>query len=481
MIGVQNVQYVQAVQTVNNLNDSNDLNDLNFFSEWPVKMELKGKKVMVLGLGRTGKETARFLAHQGAEVMVSDCRSKDELQTDVRAISDLPLRFFLGGEEIGWLEGVDLLVPSPGVPAENPLLREASRRGIAILSEIEIAYRFLSAPLVAIAGTNGKSTTTTLVGEILKAQGIRAFVGGNIGAPLIGFAGGDWEWGVVEVSSFQLEWVEYFRPRIAALLNVTEDHLDRYADFAAYSEAKGRIFRAQEETDVAVLNRDDPVVWSMRERLRAQVISFGWGEVEDGVCAAGSEIVWRRGGEEERFSLAKVKIQGVHNVDNLMATVAVAKTIGVSAPTIQRVIERFPGLEHRLEFVREKDGVRFYNDSKGTNVGAVLKSLKSFSSPIILLAGGVDKGGSYRTLEDEVRRKVRKLILFGAAKEKIERALGRLTETSVVGDLEEAVHEAYISAQPGDVVLLSPACSSFDMFQNYAERGRAFRALVETL
>ncbi|MBI2359873.1 MAG: UDP-N-acetylmuramoyl-L-alanine--D-glutamate ligase [Deltaproteobacteria bacterium] len=444
-------------------------------------MELRGKKVMVLGLARTGRETARFLAGQGAHVHVSDCRPRQELLAEVEALGDLPARLHLGGEELSWLGGIEIVIPSPGVPAENPLLREAGRRGIPILSEIEIACRFLSAPLVAITGTNGKSTTTTLVGEILKAQGIRAFVGGNIGAPLIGFVAGDWEWGVVEVSSFQLEWVEYFRPRIAVLLNITEDHLDRYADFAAYCEAKKRIFRAQQATDVAVLNRDDPAVWSIRKRLRARVIPFGWGEAENGVYAAANEIVWRSGGEEERFSLARVKIQGVHNVDNLMATVAVAKTIGVSTPTIQQVIERFPGLEHRLEFVREKDGVRFYNDSKGTNVGAVLKSLASFSSPVILLAGGIDKGGSYRSLEDEVRRKVKKLILFGAAKEKIRKALGHLTDTSLVGNLEEAVQEACKSAEPGDVVLLSPACSSFDMFQNYAERGRTFRALVETL
>lgn len=444
-------------------------------------MELKGKRVMVLGLGRTGKETARFLVHQGAEVRVSDCRGREELQMEVRAISDLPLRFFLGGEDIDWLEGVDLLVPSPGVPAENPLMREARKRGIEVLSEIELACRFLSVPLVVVTGTNGKSTTTTLVGEMLKAQGIRAFVGGNIGAPLIGFVGGDWEWGVVEVSSFQLEWVERFRPKIAVLTNVTEDHLDRYANFAAYLGAKRRIFQTQEETDVAVLNRDDPLVWSMRQGLRARVISFGWGEVEDGVFAGANEIVWRRGGEAERFPLAKAEIHGVHNVENLMAAVAVAKTVGLPTPPIQRVIEGFPGLEHRLEFVRDKDGVRFYNDSKGTNVGAVVKSLMSFSAPVILLAGGVDKGGDYGILAAEVEAKVKKLILFGAARQKIRAALGHRVDTVMVESLEAAVREAARCARPGDVVLLSPACSSFDMFRNYAERGRAFKALVETL
>jgi UDP-N-acetylmuramoylalanine--D-glutamate ligase len=316
---------------------------------------------------------------------------------------------------------------------------------------------------------------------MLQEHGLRAFTGGNIGAPLIGFAGGDWQWGVVEVSSFQLEWAKKFRPKIAVLLNLTEDHLDRYADFAAYCRAKKRIFQAQTAVDIAVLNRDDPLVWPLRAKIRSRVFSFGWGAVDEGVYATKEEIVWLSGGKEERFSLARTKIQGVHNVENLMAAVAVAKLVGVSAAAIRKVMEEFPGLEHRLEFVREKDGVRYYNDSKGTNVGAVLKSLASFSAPIILLAGGVDKGGDYRILEDEIKRKVKKLILFGAAKEKIRGALGHLTATAVVGDLAAAVREAHRSARPGEIVLLSPACSSFDMFRDYAERGKLFRALVQKL
>jgi UDP-N-acetylmuramoylalanine--D-glutamate ligase len=444
-------------------------------------MELEDKTVMVVGLARTGVETARFLTRHGARVRVSDVRPEPELRGAIEALGDLPVRRFLGGEKIEWLEGVELVIPSPGVAAENPLLKEACRRGVPILSEIEIAWRFLSPPLVAITGTNGKSTTTSVIGEILMAHGLKVFVGGNIGAPLIGFAGGDCEWGVVEISSFQLEWVERFRPKIAVLLNITEDHLDRYADLAAYGGAKERIFRAQEGNDVAVLNRDDPLVWAMRERIRARVVSFGWTEIGDGVWASTREIVWREGGREERFPLAKVKVQGVHNVDNLMAAIAVGKAVGVPAATIQRVIEQFPGLEHRLEFVREKNGVRFYDDSKGTNVGAVLRSLMSFAGPVILLAGGVDKGGDYRVLASEMKAKVRKLILFGAAKEKIRAALGALVDTVVVESLEAAVREAERSARVGDVVLLSPACSSFDMFQNYAERGRAYKALVQKL
>ena len=444
-------------------------------------MEIKGKKVLVLGLARTGRECARFLAQRGASVQVTDVRSEEELKQEMETLAALPIRYFLGGEDPDWLEGVDIIVPSPGVPAENVLLKEGSRRGIKILSEIEFACRFLRAPLVAITGTNGKSTTTTLVGEMLKASGAKVFVGGNIGTPLIGFVGGDWEWGVVEVSSFQLEWIEEFRPRISVLLNLTEDHLDRYPNFRAYCQAKQRIFEAQDANDIAILSRDDRLVWEMRKRIRARVVSFGFSEVDDGVFVAAHEMIWRDSSREEKFPLSRVKIQGVHNVENMMAAIAAAKSAGVSASAIQKVLEDFPGLEHRLEFVREKDGVRYYNDSKGTNVGAVVKSLASFSDPVILLAGGVDKGGDYGILRQEIRQKVRRLVLFGEAQEIIARALGDLTETVIVENLEAAVGDAFAHARAGEVVLLSPACSSFDMFRNYAERGQVFKSLVQAL
>ena len=444
-------------------------------------MEIKGKKVLVLGLARTGRECARFLAQRGASVQVTDVRSEEELKQEMETLAALPIRYFLGGEDPDWLEGVDIIVPSPGVPAENVLLKEGSRRRIKILSEIEFACRFLRAPLVAITGTNGKSTTTTLVGEMLKASGAKVFVGGNIGTLLIGFVGGDWEWGVVEVSSFQLEWIEEFRPRISVLLNLTEDHLDRYPNFRAYCQAKQRIFEAQAANDIAILSRDDRLVWEMRKRIRARVVSFGFSEVDDGVFVAAREMIWRDGSREEKFPLSRVKIHGVHNVENMMAAIAAAKSAGVSASAIQKVLEDFPGLEHRLEFVREKDGVRYYNDSKGTNVGAVVKSLASFSDPVILLAGGVDKGGDYGILRQEIRQKVRRLVLFGEAQEIIARALGDLTETVIVENLEAAVGDAFAHARAGEVVLLSPACSSFDMFRNYAERGQVFKSLVQAL
>jgi UDP-N-acetylmuramoylalanine--D-glutamate ligase len=444
-------------------------------------MELRGKTVLVLGLARTGRECARFLVGRGGKVWVSDRRSANELKAETDGLAGLPIGYRLGGEDKNWLDGVDYVIPSPGVPMENALLKEATARGIAVLSEIELAFRFFGAPLAAITGTNGKSTTTTLIGEMLMAAGKKVFLGGNLGAPFIGAATDKWDWGVVEISSFQLEWVDEFRPKIALLLNVSEDHLDRYATFARYSAAKERIFAAQTDDDVAILNRDDPPVWAMHERARARVVSFGWSEVGAGVFAGADEIVWRDGAKEERFSLGRVRIQGVHNVENMMAAIAAAKCAGVSRAVIQQVLERFPGLEHRLEFIREKDGARYYNDSKGTNVGAVVKSLASFSAPVILLAGGIDKGGDYGVLAGEIRQKVRRLILFGAAKKVMAGALGHLTETVIVEDIQSAVRDAAEHARAGDVVLLSPACSSFDQFPNYAERGKVFKKLVREL
>lgn len=444
-------------------------------------MELRGKTVLVLGLARTGRECARFLVGQRAKVWVSDMRSVNELRAERDSLAGLPIGYRLGGEDKNWLDGVDYVIPSPGVPTENGLLKEATARGIPVLSEIELAFRFFGAPLVAITGTNGKSTTTTLIGEMLQAAGGKVFLGGNLGAPFIGAATDKWDWGVVEISSFQLEWVDEFRPKIALLLNVTEDHLDRYPTFTDYRAAKERIFAAQTNNDVAILNRDDPLVWALHERVRARVVSFGFSEVGDGVFAGADEIVWRDGGNDERFSLGRVRIQGVHNVENMMAAIAAAKCAGVSRAVIQKVLESFPGLEHRLEFILEKNGARYYNDSKGTNVGAVVKSLASFSAPVILLAGGVDKGGDYGVLAKEIKQKVRRLILFGAAKDIMAGALGHLTETVIVEDIQSAVRDAAEHARRGDVVLLSPACASFDQFRNYAERGKVFKNLVREL
>ena len=444
-------------------------------------MDLKGKRVLVVGLGRTGRDSARFLAQQGARVLVSDFRPAAELRSEISELSDLAIEYQLGGAHADDLAGVDYVIPSPGVARENILLQETSARRIPILSEIELAYRFSRAPVIAITGTNGKSTTTTLVGEILRAAGKKVFIGGNLGVPFISAVSNQWDWTVLEISSFQLEWVQQFRPHVAVLLNLSEDHLDRYESFAEYCAAKERIFAAQTSSDTAILNRDDARVWEIRKRLNSRVLSFGFAEVGTGVFAAGDEVVWRAGGAEERFSVGEVKLHGIHNLENMMAAVAASKSIGIEREAIQETLNGFPGLEHRLELVREKDGVAYYDDSKGTNVGAVVKSLESFSGPVILLAGGVDKGGSYAPLQRQIEKKVRRLVLFGAAKEIMARALGGLTTTVLVEDLPAAVADAAAHSRAGDVVLLSPACSSFDQFKNYAERGKAFKALVHEL
>ena len=434
-----------------------------------------------MGLGRTGRDSARFLAQQGARVLVSDFRSAAELRSEINELSDLAIEYQLGEAHADDLAGVDYVIPSPGVARENILLQKASAWRIPILSEIELAYRFSCAPIIAITGTNGKSTTTTLVGEILRAAGKKVFIGGNLGVPFISAVSNEWDWIVLEISSFQLEWVQQFRPQVAVLLNLSEDHLDRYPSFAEYCAAKERIFAAQTSSDTAILNRDDARVWEMRKRLNSRVLSFGFAEVDTGVFVAGDEVVWRDGGAEERFLVGEVKLHGIHNLENMMAAVAATKSIGIARDVIQDTLNGFPGLEHRLELVREKDGVAYYNDSKGTNVGAAVKSLESFSGPVILLAGGVDKGGSYAPLQRQIEKKVRRLVLFGAAKEIIARALGGLTATVLVEDLPAAVADAAAHSRAGDVVLLSPACSSFDQFKNYAERGRAFKALVHGL
>jgi UDP-N-acetylmuramoylalanine--D-glutamate ligase len=363
-------------------------------------------------------------------------------------------------------------------------IQAASNKGIQILSEIELAYQFIDIPIIAVTGTNGKTTTTLLIGEMLKEDGKKVGVGGNVGDPLILFAeGGDrWEVLVVEISSFQLEAIEKFRPRISVLLNITEDHLDRYTGYEEYIEAKARIFANQNSGDVAVLNGDDPIVLGFREKVEAKKILFSLRErLSEGAYANEDHIVLNLGAKEEKYSLARTLLKGIHNVENMMAALTVARVYGCSKKAIEAVLNRFEGLEHRLEFVRQIKGVRFYNDSKGTNVGSVVKSLQSFSEPVILIAGGKDKNGDLRPLRELIQSRVKQLILIGEAKERMNRELGDLTHTAMTKTLEEAVLLAYQTAKKGEVVLLSPACSSFDMFKDYKERGKVFKDAVRRL
>ncbi len=447
-------------------------------------MDLRGKKVLVVGMARTGIATAKFLKAKGSLVTTTEVKPEEEMEDAVQELNGMDLSTEWGGHRTETFLKQDLIVASPGVDLSMDLIQKAIRHGVRIISEIELAYHFIHVPILGITGTNGKTTTTLLLGEMLKEDGRKVGVGGNVGEPLVLFAdGGDrWEVLVVEISSFQLEAVEHFRPRISVLLNITEDHLDRYSSYTNYIEAKVRIFANQNSGDLAILNRDDPIVMQSREKVKAKKVMFSMSErLEEGAFSNGQTISLRLGGKGEEYSLAKTPLKGIHNVENMMAALTAARVFGCSRRAVQDVLDRFKGLEHRLEFVREIGGVCFYNDSKGTNVGSVVKSLQSFSEPVILIAGGKDKNGDLSPLKELVRKQVKHLILVGEAKERMNRELGGLTDTVVAKTMEEAVSLARQKAEEGEVVLLSPACSSFDMFKDYKERGRVFKEAVHRL
>jgi len=440
------------------------------------------RSVLVVGLGRTGAAVARVLAARGERVRVAELRPAAALAAiavpagvEVHAASD----------GLALLDGADLVVPSPGVPRTAPVLAEARRRGVPVESEIELAGDALDCPIVAVTGTNGKSTTTTLVGLALEAQGLRTFVGGNLGTPLIAAleapASRPFDACVAEVSSFQLEWVERFHPTVGCLLNVTDDHLDRHDGFADYRDTKARLFAAQTAADWAVLNRDDPHVAMLAPRLLARVLTFGTTPTDVGAFVDRGVVVVRLpDGAPERYDLARTRLVGRHNLENLLAAALVARLAGAAPAAVQRAIDTIEPLPHRLALVAERDGVRWYDDSKATNVGAAVRSLESFPGPVVLLAGGVDKGGSYAPLAAAARDRVRHALVFGAAREQIADALaGAGVAVERVAGVAAAVDVAAATVRPGDTVLLAPACASFDQFSDYAARGRAFRAAVE--
>lgn len=444
-------------------------------------MELSGKRVMVVGLGVSGAAAARFLASRGATLVMTDRR------VDIERGNLPPGAVKLGAEDASWLDDIELVVTSPGVPRDSILLRTATERKIPVIGEIELASRFLDVPIAAITGTNGKSTVVVLLGEILKASGRRTFVGGNLGTPLIDAVGGEWDVAVVEVSSFQLEWIDKFRPRVAVHLNLTDDHFDRYKDLEDYGRAKARLFENQHRPDFAVLNRDDPNVWKLAKSVRSWVINFSLAHP-----VRNSLAVWF---DEKRnaiafdfdqmkaglISLKDFRLRGRHNISNAMAASAAALALGVKAEQIEQALAEFRGLPHRIEVVRERGGVTYIDDSKGTNVGAVVEAIDALAAPIILIAGGLDKGGDYAPLRRPLGEKVKLAIFNGAARDKMAAALEGATKIESVPTLKEAVEHAARAAQPGDTVLLSPACSSFDQFKDYAERGNVYKELVQAL
>lgn len=441
-----------------------------------------GKQVAVVGAGLTGRALAEFFLARGARVVLSDSRPRETLA----GLDDLRrrgVRLACGGHDAALLGAADLIAVSPGVPLETPALAAARACGVPLLGEIEIAWRELSAPLMAITGTNGKSTTTSLIGAMLAAWGRTAFVGGNLGTPLIEAARRcDWEWIVAEISSFQLEAIEDFRPRYGLLLNLSEDHLDRYDGMDSYVAAKMRLFANMSATDVAVLNADDARVMAVTRDLSCRKVLFSSrGVPDEGMGCADGHIVWRRGGDEQRFAVDELQLKGQHNVENVMAALIPVLLAGCPPATAWRAACAFGGLAHRMVPVRQLNGVTWYDDSKGTNVGSVVKSLAGLQAPVTLIAGGVDKGGDYAPLAEPVRGKVAHLILIGQAADRIEDALGALTHTVRVASLQEAVELAQRLTPHGGAVLLSPGCSSFDMFRSYAERGEVFTRAVQAL
>ncbi len=444
-------------------------------------MELRGKKTLVVGLARTGVALARFLAEAGARVTVTDQTPATELADRLRELENLPIDWELGVPRPSRATVYDLILLSPGVPPQLPWLEAARQAGVPIWGELELASRFITRPVIAVSGTNGKTTTTTLVGEFLKQSGLRPLVGGNIGTPLISLLPrqSEADFLVLEVSSFQLDTAPHFHPQAAALLNITPDHLDRYPDFAAYISSKAGLFRNQTATDLKVLNADDPLVRSLNHGPQ-RVYRFSTLErLPLGAWLEEKAIRVRlASGQEERFPLQEILLPGRHNLENIMAALLLALDAGARAAACREVLARFPGLPHRLQWVARVRGVDFYDDSKGTNVGAVARSLAFFDRPLILIAGGRDKDSDFSLLSPLIREKVKALVLVGETRDRLAQVWKGLAPAYLADDLADAVTQAWEAARPGDVVLLSPACASFDMFRDYAHRGEAFQQLV---
>jgi UDP-N-acetylmuramoylalanine--D-glutamate ligase len=448
-------------------------------------MDVNGKRVLVVGLGKSGVASALFLKTHGARVTVSDTKTEDELRGEIPALLDQGIAVETGGHGERTFRGQDLIVVSPGVPVDAPPLVQARALGETVIGEIELAAQFLPGPIVAITGSNGKTTTTALAGEVIAAGGYRAVVGGNIGTPAISLveeAKPD-TITVLEVSSFQLETIQTFRPKVAVVLNVTPDHLDRHRTFATYTDAKARIFENQTGEDFAVLNADDPTCVELAGRTRGQVFWFSRRkEVKQGAQVAGGRILFRdAGGQREIMLASEIPLKGSHNVENALAAVCVGILMGCAPDKIAKAIRSFKAVEHRLEYVATVRGVEYFNDSKATNVDATIKALESFPANIHIILGGKDKGSDYTVLNDLLRQRVKRVYTIGAAADKIESHIKGAAEIVHAETLDNAIKRAAAVAQPGDIVLLAPACASFDQFQNYEHRGRVFKEAVRSL
>lgn len=452
-------------------------------------MELKGKKVLVVGLGVSGFAAALFLRRRGAQVTVSDLRSAEALAKHIPALLDAGVNVEAGGHGHATFRRQDLIVLSPGVAPNTPEMDEARTFHIPIIGEVELAARFLKTSILCITGSNGKTTTTALTGEILKAGGLTTLVGGNIGLPAIELVdmpeNQPSSWSVLELSSFQLESVDTFHPKIAVLLNLTPDHLDRHGSFENYAAAKERMFSRQTAEDFLVLNADDARVQQAASRAASQVFWFSRTKlVRQGACVHQGAVVFRASETsslERILPVEEIPLKGAHNVENALAAVCAARLAGVSAEAIAEAVRSFRAVEHRLEFVATVRGVDYYNDSKATNVDSTMKALESFPGRIHLILGGKDKKSDYTTLRPLLHERAKCVYTIGTAAEKIEAHLAGAIELVHAETLPAAVAKAHDAAEAGDVVLLAPACSSFDQFENYEHRGRVFKSLVEQI
>jgi UDP-N-acetylmuramoylalanine--D-glutamate ligase len=451
-------------------------------------MDLLGKKTLVLGAGKSGIASAKFLAAHGAVVALHDKKPIAEWIEEARSLKNEKIGL-IDGQIPSWLlDQIDLVIISPGVPTNTIPARYVDRKDGEVIGEVELAYRFLKGRIVGITGSNGKTTTTTLIGELLKNSGILTQVGGNIGMPLLNLTETSREdgWTVVELSSFQLETIKNFRPNVAVALNVTPNHLDRYDFFSDYAAAKHRLFMNQTAEDVAILNADDEITASWADGLKANVVLFSTArELEEGLFLRGRDLVGRANGKEKVLTTRDaMNLRGLHNIQNVLASLAAGLACGASPDSMRETIRQFKAVEHRLEFVTEIEGVKFYNDSKATSVDATLKALEALSEEdgkIILILGGRGKNAPYQPLAELIEKKVRKLVLIGEDTVNIENQLKGYAEMLRADSMAEAVQKSFQNAEPDDSVLLAPACASFDMFKSFEERGTVFKSEVWSL
>jgi UDP-N-acetylmuramoylalanine--D-glutamate ligase len=447
-------------------------------------MELKGKKVLVVGLGKSGLAAALFLRRRGAQVTVSDLRSAQALSKEIPSLLEAGISVEAGGHGLLTFRRQDLIVVSPGVPLSTPELVQVRTLGLPIIGELELAARFLKGDVLAITGSNGKTTTTTLCGQIFSAAGLKTLVAGNIGLPVIEVVdqSAPGAWSVLEVSSFQLETTASFHPHVAVILNITPDHLDRHGTFENYVAMKERIFANQTVGDYLILNGDDAVAQQAASRARSQVLWFSRSKiVRRGTFLLNGMVMFRaaeQGTSVPVLPLAEIPLKGEHNIENVLAAVCAACVANIPAEVVARTVSSFHAVEHRLEFVAAIHGVDYYNDSKATNVDATSKAIASFPGNIHLILGGKDKNSDYTQLNALLRARVKAVYTIGSAAEKIEGQITGVTKVVRAGTLEAAVDQAAGQAVAGDVVLLAPACSSFDQFENYEERGRVFKQAV---